>query len=112
MPIKPSSSSQRNDYWVMKLETSSTTFPSIMVFLVLLMFALFLAFIRQAIASLVDGVVPSLTDIDNPQLPEKAKVFLLLALNDCHFAHQGSKCFLSTKKFNVSWLDSKYQPIP
>ena len=84
-----------------------------MILLVLLpIFVLFLAFIRRAIASLMDGVAPILADIGNPQSSRKAEALLLSTMQDRYFVRQGSKCFLSTKKFNMSCMGSKYQSLP
>ena len=57
-----------------------------MIFLVFLpIFVLFRAFISLAVASLMDGVAPILTNIGNPQSPRKADALLAFALQGRYF---------------------------
>jgi len=85
--------------------------PSIMIFLVLLMVVLFLAFIRRAKTSLVDDVASLLGDIGNSRSPWTAKVLLVLGSYDRYFIHQGLKYILSTKKINMSCMGSNYHSM-
>jgi hypothetical protein len=72
-----------------KIGNSVNKLPSMMIFLALLMFVLFLALIRRLVESFMGSIAIVLTDIGSPRLSKQAEAFLLSDSNDRYFGPLG-----------------------